>query len=149
MFVHSLCKFNLQETFSTLDLVSLDKVEFVLIIAPLEESYNLAQAAFKVAKEHKIPIMVCVIWPEKTTDGSGKTEAALEPWTNFIEVVELRNSPTSISWWDVCQMTDRGAILVRPDEHIAWRTKFGITADPVLEMERVFCTIFGTQPRHT
>lgn len=138
-----------KETFSTLDLVSLDKVEFVLIIAPLEESYNLAQAAFKVAKEHKISIRVCVIWPEKTTDGSGKTEAALEPWTNFIEVAELRNPPTSVSWWDVCQMTDRGAILVRPDEHIAWRTKFGITADPVLEMERIFSTIFGAQPRQT
>lgn len=129
--------------------MSLDKVEFVLIIAPLEESYILAQAAFKVAKEHKISIRVCVIWPEKTTDGSGKTEAALEPWTNFIEVVEFRNSPTSVSWWDVCQMTDRGAILVRPDEHIAWCTKFEIMADPVLEMERIFSTIFGAQPRQT
>lgn len=140
---------NLQETLSTLDLVSAEKVEFLLMIAPVEESFNLAQAAFKVAEELAINIRVCVIWPAKTTDGCGRTEGALEPWKNFVEVVEVKNLSNSLSWWDVCQMTERGAILVRPDEHIAWRMKFGITGNPVLEMRRVFCTVFGIQPQKT
>jgi hypothetical protein len=35
-------------------------------------------------------------------------------------------------------MTNEGAILVRPDEHIAWRVKSGLDGDPILEMRRVF-----------
>ncbi|KAM0962096.1 hypothetical protein ACFX13_021696 [Malus domestica] len=47
-------------TISTLGLVSGDKVEFLLIIAPTEPSYHLAHAAFKVAEEFKVSARVCV-----------------------------------------------------------------------------------------
>ena len=40
-------------------------------------------------------------------------------------------------------MTDRGAILVRPDEHIAWRSISGIAGDPFVEMQRVFSVVLG------
>jgi len=41
-------------------------------------------------------------------------------------------------------MTNEGAILVRPDEHIAWRVKSGLDGYPILEMRRVFfCNIEG------
>ncbi|KAL3501049.1 hypothetical protein ACH5RR_035498 [Cinchona calisaya] len=149
MNIRLLSNLSSKETFSTLDLVSVEKIEFLLIIAPSEESYNLAQAAFKAAEELKIPFRICVVWPEKSTGGFGRSAVALDPWTSFIEVVEVRNSQTSVSWWDICQMTDQGAILVRPDEHVAWRTKFGITGNPVLEMKRVFYTVLGIKPRQT
>lgn len=126
-----------------MDLVSIEKVEFLLIIAPWEESYKLAQAAFMVAEGIKVPLKVCVMWPENTTDRNGRSEAALHLWKNFIDVVEIKSSRTSPSWWNLCQMTDRGAILVRPDEHVAWRSKSGNVNDPTLEMKRVFNTIFG------
>ncbi|KAM2330879.1 hypothetical protein ACFX1X_021651 [Malus domestica] len=42
---------------------------------------------------------------------------------NYIDVAEVKKSSNSSSWWDICQMTDKGAILVRPDEHVAWRLK--------------------------
>uniref|UniRef100_A0A2K1YPH7 FAD-binding domain-containing protein n=1 Tax=Populus trichocarpa TaxID=3694 RepID=A0A2K1YPH7_POPTR len=42
----------------------------------------------------------------------------------------------------VVLMTNEGAILVRPDEHIAWRVKSGLDGYPILEMRRVFfCNI--------
>ncbi|KAG6601583.1 hypothetical protein SDJN03_06816, partial [Cucurbita argyrosperma subsp. sororia] len=45
---------------------------------------------------------------------------------NFIDVQETRqlstSSPSS-SWWNVCQMTDKGAILVRSDG--AWSILLG------------------------
>ncbi|OIS96537.1 PREDICTED: uncharacterized protein LOC109234000 [Nicotiana attenuata] len=130
-----------EEIFSTLDLVSGDKVEFVLIIAPLEESYYLARAAIEVANDFKVPLKVCVIWPKESINGTGRSEAALTPW-KFVEVVEVKSSSDFPSWWDICQMTDRGAILVRPDEHIAWRTKSRI-ADPIAEMKKVFHIVTG------
>jgi hypothetical protein len=36
--------------FSTLDLVSGDKLEFVLIIAPVRESYEIARATLKISQ---------------------------------------------------------------------------------------------------
>ena len=130
-----------KEIFSTLDLVSGDKVEFVLIIAPLEESYYLARAAIEVANNFEVPLKVCVIWPNGSINETGRSEAASTPW-KFFEVVEVKSSSDFPSWWDICQMTDRGAILVRPDEHIAWRTKSRI-ADPIKEMKKVLHIVTG------
>ncbi|XP_059308423.1 uncharacterized protein LOC132059710 isoform X2 [Lycium ferocissimum] len=130
-----------KEIFSTLDLVSGDKVEFVLIIAPLEESYCLARAALEVANNIKVPLKVCIMWPNGSVNGTVRSEAALTPWKNF-EDVEVKSSSDSPSWWDICQMTDRGAILVRPDEHVAWRMKSRI-ADPIMKMKNVFHIVTG------
>jgi len=132
----------LQETISTLDLVSGDKVEFILIIAPVEESYHLAREAFKVAEEQEISVRVCIFWSTDSVEGLEKgSEAALSPWKNYVDVVEAQSSTSN--WWDMCNMTSRGAILVRPDEHIAWRTSSGLAGDPRVEMQRVFAAILG------
>nr|XP_029145415.1 uncharacterized protein LOC112715041 isoform X1 [Arachis hypogaea] len=132
-----------EEIVSTLDLVSGDKVEFVLIIAPLEESYHLAREAFKVAEKFQVSLKVCVLWPtdsvEELENGS---KSALSPWKNYADVYEIKRSKRS-NWWDMCKMTNRGAILVRPDEHIAWRTTSELAGDPRLEMQRVFSAILG------
>ncbi|KAG4989987.1 hypothetical protein JHK82_032298 [Glycine max] len=131
-----------EETVSTLDLVSGDKVEFILIIAPVEESYHLAREAFKVAEEQEIFLKVCIFWSTDSVEGLEKgSKAALSPWKNYLDVVEVWSSTSN--WWDMCNMTNRGAILVRPDEHIAWRTSSGLAGDPRVEMQRVFSAILG------
>lgn len=81
------------------------------------------------------------MWQEKPTDGIGSSKAALLPWKNFVDAVEAKSSPTLPSWWDLCQMTNRGAILVRPDEHIAWRAKPEIKNNPLLELKKVFSAV--------
>lgn len=130
-----------EETVSTLDLVSGDKVEFVLIIAPVEESYHLAREAFKVAEEQEFSLKVCIFWSTDSVEGfKVGSGAALSPWKNYADVVEV---PSTSNWWDMCNMTKRGAILVRPDEHIAWRTSSTLAGDPRVEMQRVFSTILG------
>ena len=136
----------LQETLSTLDLVSGDKVEFLLMIAPVEESYNLAQAAFEVAKEYKVSTKVCVLWPAGTVNRvQHGSRAKLAPWKNYIDIIEVKRSSDSLSWWRTCHMTEQGAILVRPDKHIAWRSKSSVVGDPYSEMKRVFSTILGIE----
>ena len=119
-----------------------DKVEFLLFIAPLEKSYHLAVAALKVAEEFRVSVKVCILWPTDTVKGAEtRSKTALAPWENYIDVAEAKKSSNSFSWWSMCQMTDKGAILVRPDEHIAWRAKSSIDDDPFLEMKRVFSAI--------
>jgi 2-polyprenyl-6-methoxyphenol hydroxylase-like FAD-dependent oxidoreductase len=133
-----------EEPRSTLDLVSGDKVEFLLIIAPEEGSYLLARSALEVFGEFKVDLKVCVLWPANSmTTYESKTKMALKPWKNFVDVVEIKKSDDSLSWWRTCQMTELGAILVRPDEHIAWRVKSGIVEDRILELKRVCSTILG------
>ncbi|KAL8543860.1 hypothetical protein ACS0TY_004423 [Phlomoides rotata] len=143
MTIRLLSEYSSEGTFSTLDLISGENVEFLLIIAPIKESYQLAQAAFKVAEEFKVPLKVCVMWQEKTSDGIGSSETAVVPWKNFVDVVEAKSCPTSPSWWELCQMTDKGAILVRPDEHIAWRTESEIKNDPFSVLNKAFSAILG------
>ncbi|XP_057766922.1 uncharacterized protein LOC130987413 [Salvia miltiorrhiza] len=128
---------------STLDLVSANDVEFLLIISPMKESYQLAQTAFKVAQEFQLPLKVCIMWQDKATYAarSSSSERALSPWKNFIDVVDAKTCPSLASWWDLCQMTDSGAILVRPDEHIAWQTKSEIKNDRLSELKKVFSAI--------
>ncbi|KAK1575144.1 hypothetical protein Q3G72_003033 [Acer saccharum] len=46
----------IEEIISTLDLVSGDKIKFLLINAPLEDSLDLARSAFKVAEDFKVSI---------------------------------------------------------------------------------------------
>ncbi|XP_010248895.1 PREDICTED: uncharacterized protein LOC104591655 isoform X2 [Nelumbo nucifera] len=143
MTVKVLQKLSNKETFSTLDLVSGNKIEFLLIVAPKKQSYDLARAAFKVAKEFKVSLKVCVIWPHRVAEKMDGSRAALIPNTNYIDVEEVWRSSSSLSWWGICQVTDRGAILVRPDEHIAWRAKSEVLGDHVLEMEKVFSLVLA------
>lgn len=134
-----------KDTFSTLDLLSLDKLEFLLIIAPVESSYNLACATLKVAEKFRVLLKVCVIWPGEGDVATGPEQVRNEaPFSkgNHVDVVEVKKSQNSPSWWDLCKMNDRGAILVRPDEHIAWRARSEIQ-DPISEMDRVFSVVLG------
>ncbi|XWS69200.1 hypothetical protein CRYUN_Cryun04dG0159100 [Craigia yunnanensis] len=146
MNVKVLSNFLNEETISTLDLVSGDKVEFLLMIAPVEESYNLAQAAFKVAKEYKVSTKVYVLWPAGTvTRVQSGSRAKLAPCKIYIDVIEVKASSDSLSWWRNCHMMEQGAILVRPDEHIAWRSKSSVVGHPYPEMKMVFSTILGIE----
>lgn len=82
-----------------------------------------------------------MIWPQgSASEKANGSDKELEPWSNYIDVEEVRRSP-SVSWWDMCQMTSKGVILVRPDDHVAWTAESDAVKDPLLEMERVFTII--------
>ncbi|KAL8226450.1 hypothetical protein R6Q57_016282 [Mikania cordata] len=128
---------------STLDLISIDKVEFLLIIAPIDSSYRLALEILKAASEHNILVKVCVMWPNGLVNEDARTKTSLAPWENYVDVVEVRRSSNSSSWWDICKMTHRGAILVRPDDHIAWLAKSAVVGDVHVEIKKAFSAILG------
>ncbi|KAK3166247.1 hypothetical protein QOZ80_1AG0043310 [Eleusine coracana subsp. coracana] len=128
--------------FSTLDLVSGDKLEFVLITAPLKESYKLARATLKVADEFKLSAKVCVVWPQGSADSEAVegSRSELSPWTNYVDVEEVPRVPGN-SWWEMCKITRKSVVLVRPDEHIAWRTESDVVGGADSEVRRVFSQI--------
>uniref|UniRef100_A0A0A9DBL2 FAD-binding domain-containing protein n=1 Tax=Arundo donax TaxID=35708 RepID=A0A0A9DBL2_ARUDO len=127
--------------FSTLDLVSGDKLEFVLITAPLKESYEIARATLKIADEFKLSAKVCVMWPQGSAGAEVvKSRSELAPWTNYVDVEEVPRVPGN-SWWEMCQISSKSVILVRPDEHIAWRIESDMATDADSEVRRVFSQI--------
>lgn len=124
-----------------MDLVSGDKPEFLLIIAPLKASYKIAHATLSKAKELKVLLKVCVIWPQDSCQSNlTGSQSELEPWKNYIDVEEVKRD---CSWWDMCCLTNKGVLLVRPDEHIAWRTESDMVADAGSEAENVLSKILG------
>ncbi|CAA7023593.1 unnamed protein product [Microthlaspi erraticum] len=147
MYVRILSDSTREAVVSTLDLVSTEKVEFLLIISPLQESYELAHATFKMAKELMANVKVCVVWPSSSDDAvERESKSALAPWDNYVDVMEVgKQNGEDASWWNICKMSERGCILVRPDQHIGWRAKSGVTSDPTLHMRNVFSIILGKQ----
>lgn len=146
MYVRMLSDSPREVVVSTLDLVSTEKVEFLLIISPTQESYELARATFKVAKEFMANVKVCVVWPSSDEVLERESKSALAPWENYVDVMEVkRQNGEGTSWWSICKMSERGSILVRPDQHIAWRAKSSVTLDPTLHMRDVFSIILGKQ----
>lgn len=136
-----------QETFSTLDLVPGDKLEFVLIIAPVKESYDLAHVILRTAEEFKVSVKVCIMWPQGSfVQELRGSRVELDPWENFIDVEEVKRPPSSTtSWWDTCRMTSHGVLLVRPDEHIAWTAESNKIDNAVSEARRVLAVILAAE----
>lgn len=154
-------KFHLnKEICSTLDLFSGNVTEFLLIATPSKTCYIWADAAFKIAKVYKVPLKVCIIWPggisasrlsKESMDAWHESEGSItqhlqsvlegEDWrrenTEFVVDVE----EISGSWLELCKMTKPGVLLVRPDEHIAWRSDPTFSGDTVLELNKVFSIV--------
>ncbi|CAN8291249.1 unnamed protein product [Cochlearia groenlandica] len=148
MYVKILSGSTREAVVSTLDLVSTEKVEFLLIIPPLQDSYKLARATIKAAKEFNANVKVCVVWPGSSHDDCivRESKSALAPCENYVDVVEVKTqSGEEASWWSICKMSKTGSILVRPDQHIAWCDKSGVALDSTLHMRDVFSIILGKQ----
>lgn len=75
-----------------------------------------AKAAAAVGKELGIEIKVHMIGPRR-------------PWQDFTG-----------DWARINEISDSGALLVRPDHHVAWRS-FGLVADPAAELRRVLASV--------
>lgn len=154
-------KFHLnKEICSTLDLISGNVTEFLLIATPSKTCYIWADAAFKIAKVYKVPLKVCIIWPrgisasrlsKESMDAWHESEGSItqqmqsvldgEDWrrenTEFVVDVE----EISGSWLELCKMTKPGVLLVRPDEHIAWRSDPTFSGDTMPELNKVFSIV--------
>ncbi|XP_078434282.1 FAD/NAD(P)-binding oxidoreductase family protein isoform X2 [Wolffia australiana] len=119
---------------STLDLIPVDKLEFVLIIAPVKGSYILAETARTVAQEFGAILSVSVIWPPGCFFDMSK------PRDGYLDLEQVM---PSLSWWETCGISQDGAIMVRPDDHVAWRTTCALGDDAADQIRRAFSKILG------
>jgi 2,4-dichlorophenol 6-monooxygenase len=99
---------------STLDLCGHGK--FSLLTGPGGAGW--AKAAAAVGAEFGLEINVHIIGPRR-------------PWQDFTG-----------DWARISEISDSGALLVRPDHHVAWRSVNGV-ADPAAELRRVLKTVLS------
>ncbi|KAG6554781.1 hypothetical protein Mapa_003801 [Marchantia paleacea] len=113
---------------STLDLVSCASLELLLIVGPTRSGLKWGDAALKAAKMHGVPLKVSVIWSKGFAWRYSSDELAEEErdvvlkWRQLETVYVVHVEEDVDSWWKLCGIPSTGALLVRPDEHIAWRT---------------------------
>ena len=105
------------EPTSTCDLVAAEG--FTLFVDGLK-SAKWCEAAAAVASDTGVPLTVV------TTDGTGMTD------------------PDG-TWTQLCELGDGGALLVRPDRHVAWRCAH-LTADPRETLSTVLRTLLQESP---
>ncbi|MEK8108301.1 hypothetical protein NKG94_31525 [Micromonospora sp. M12] len=102
---------------STQDLAGPDS-GFVLIVGPNGAAW--AEAAAQVEEKLSVPIVVASI-------GDG---------AQYADVDE--------GWAAVREITDEGAVLVRPDHHVAWRS-VGASQDPASTLGDAAARVLGHQ----
>ncbi|CAM6082506.1 unnamed protein product [Calypogeia fissa] len=140
--------------FSTLDLLSSDRLCFLFLTGPGRSGSLWGAAALESVKTCSMPIRVAVMWPEgsakrvwtssvqsaqnhQQSELTEEESYMLYEWgyenrDNVIQVEEFLSA-----WWELCTVPASGAILVRPDDHVAWRTKLHATSGASLEVQRV------------
>ena len=101
-------------TISSLDLF---EKNFVLIIGSEGEPWRTA--INELSKQRRIPLIAYKI----AADG---------------DLIDFDNI-----WHDIYEITKSGAVLVRPDGHVAWRSQFMVDY-PKIELEKYLNTVFGS-----
>ncbi|KAL2641956.1 hypothetical protein R1flu_009543 [Riccia fluitans] len=116
-----------EASLSTSDLVSSDSCEFLLIVGPNRSGLKWGSEALKVAQMLRVPITVSVIWPQRfaqrhsLNDLNAEERVVAHEWVQLKTVNLLHAGEDDGCWFKLCGMPSTGALLVRPDQHIAWR----------------------------
>jgi hypothetical protein len=63
-------------------------------------------------------------------------------WAHSKQGSVLHVEVTDTDWWELCGIPSVGAILVRPDDHIAWVSHDESTAASIKELHKVFDAVF-------
>ncbi|KAJ7535971.1 hypothetical protein O6H91_12G052100 [Diphasiastrum complanatum] len=146
---------------STLDLASGDIVEFLMIVGCCSSGCYWAAAALQIGEAYNIPVKVAVIWPAgsmrekagkasvrphecmndtKDSENCKDNRNSYEAWQNLKKTV-VHAEEIDVSWWALCGLPSYGALLVRPDDHIAWRSHVEFGPNSLQELKNVFAKI--------
>jgi hypothetical protein len=159
-----------KEICSTLDLVSRggNRMEFVLLVRSHRSGCCWGDAAIAAGQAFGIWVKVVFIWPSGSYDGflgkshihtesaelgndqmspdkdmfSNDNEAtAVFEWSQRNKGCVLHAEEVGCGWQDIFGIPETGAILVRPDDHVAWRSEAEPKASSTQELYLVFSKV--------
>lgn len=121
-----------------MDLISESEIQLVLIVGCNKSGCAWAEGALTAAELSTVPVKVVIMWPEKMEDSEGfSMQGRVSASENRVIHAEVGQG-----WWELCGVPDVGAILVRPDEHVAWRSTIAPDSSSVQHLHKVFAKVF-------
>ncbi|KAG0583412.1 hypothetical protein KC19_3G134100 [Ceratodon purpureus] len=123
---------------STLDLISESEIHLVLIVGSNESGRTWAEAALSAAKLSAVPLKIVFMCPGKVNESE---VFSVPKWVSASESI-LTHAEVDQGWWELCGIPDVGAILVRPDEHVAWRSTTAPDRSSDQLLRKVFAKVF-------
>ncbi|XP_024524875.1 uncharacterized protein LOC9654414 [Selaginella moellendorffii] len=127
---------------STLDLIHPSRLEFLFLVECSASGLNWAEDALQLSKSSPFPLRVVVLSDQTARDaeadfvGSWKERNA----GAYTEVV----AADKCNWWELCGVSQPGiVILVRPDDHIAWRSSKQHGSKSFEELRLAFDSVLG------
>jgi len=149
---HSTPLSSLKTSCSTLDLISKSEIDPVLIVGGNKSGCAWTEAALTAVKSSAITVKIVIMWPcssnprrECSLDrGGNRTESEWFSVQKCASARECRiiHAEVNHGWWDLCGVPDTGAILIRPDEHVAWRSRSAADSSSVQQLHKVFAKVF-------
>jgi hypothetical protein len=121
-----------------LDLISQSEVHLALIVGSNDSGCSWAEAALTAAELSGVPLKIVVMRPGKMNETKG---FSVQKWAFAIEC-RVIHAEIDEGWWQLCGVPAVGAILVRPDEHVAWRATTAPDSSSVQQLHYVFTKVF-------
>lgn len=138
----------------------------MLIVGCNKSGCRWGEAALEAGESHKISVKVVFMWPLGSYTPSSQENESISPvnqensleghlqatddeqlfvmnWASRNKGVVVHAEELGHGWWELCTIPDVGGILVRPDEHIAWRSKFSPQSSSVQDFHNIFTQVLG------
>jgi hypothetical protein len=97
-----------------------------------------AEAALTAAELSGVALKIVVMWPGKMNETKG---FFVQKWA-FASECRVVHAEIDEGWWQLCGVPAVGAILARPDEHVAWRSTTAPDSSSVQQLHSVFTKVF-------
>lgn len=120
----------------------------MLILGCNKSGRAWAEAALTAVKSLAITVNIVIMWPRGSfspPDFEGNVAESewlcFQKWASASECGVI-HAEVDQGWWDLCGVPDIGAILIRPDEHVAWRSRSAPDSSCVPQLQKVFAKVF-------
>jgi hypothetical protein len=120
------------------DLISQGEVHLALIVGSNDSGCSWAEAALTAAELSGVPSKIVVMWPGKMNETKG---FSVQKWT-FASECRVIHAEIDEGWWQLCGVPAVGSILVRTDEHVAWRSRSATDSSSVQQLRYVLSKVF-------
>lgn len=110
----------------------------MLIVGCNKSGCGWAEAALTALKSSAITVKIVIMCPQ---GHEGNVTESVQKWASASEC-EVVHAEVDEGWWDLCGVPDVGAILVRPDEHVAWRSRSAPDISSAEQLREVFGKVF-------
>ena len=95
------------------------------------------------ARDYQVTLKLVMVWPNGLWSNNLGIDSAKEicDWAHNKQGSLLHVEVIDADWWGLCKIPSVGAILVRPDDHVAWVSHSESNSDSINDLHNVFAAV--------